>query len=116
MLYEVITLVDVQRIQARQQAIAELCADPLRRGELCARLDGVYDLERLNGKIALGNVNGKDLVALKHSLQQLPALLDALQPLEAEAHRRLAQQVDPLSDVAELIERAIVDDPPFVLV
>jgi len=108
-------LVDVVRIGERQQAIAELCGDPLRRGELRARLDGVYDLERLNGRIALGNVNGKDLVALKLSLLQLPALLDALAPLERELNRRLAGEIDPLTDAAELIAQAIVDDPPFVL-
>jgi len=108
-------LVDVARILDRQQAISELCSEPLRRGELRACLDGVYDLERLNGKIALGNVNGKDLVALKLSLQQLPALLDVLAPLQAACNRTLVAEIDPLTDAAGLIEQAIVDDPPFVL-
>ena len=108
-------LVDVGRIQARQQAIAELAADPLRRGALRDCLDKVYDLERLNGKIALANVNGKDLVALMLSLQQLPALLDSLQPLSAALNCQLTTRIDPMTDAVALIDKAIVDDPPFVL-
>lgn len=108
-------LVDVERIRRRHQALVELVEKSLLRGDLRAGLDGVYDLERLNGKIAMANANAKDLVALKNSLDRLPALLDHLMPLESPLLTRLRQTIDPLDDVKELIGRAIADDPPFVL-
>jgi DNA mismatch repair protein MutS len=108
-------LVDVERIQHRQRAIAELAEEPLVRDDLRTLLDSVYDLERLNGKIAMANANGKDLVALKVSLQQLPAVLSHLHTLQSDLSTRIGQMIDPLPEVVDLISRAIVDDPPFVL-
>ncbi|MBE0499923.1 MAG: DNA mismatch repair protein MutS, partial [Desulfuromonadales bacterium] len=108
-------LVDIERIQLRQQAIAELVEEPLLREDLRALLDNVYDLERLNGKIAMANANGKDLVALKVSLQQLPQLLTLLRSLQSPLATRLVQGIDTLPEEVELITRALVDDPPFSL-
>ncbi len=108
-------LLDIERIRLRQQAIASLVADGLARNDLRVALDGVYDLERLNAKISMATANAKDLVALKKSLQQLPALLDRMSLFEDGLLVRLSRTIDPLEDVAQLIEAAIVDDPPFVL-
>lgn len=108
-------LVDVSRIRHRQQSIAELVEEPLLREDLRTLLDSVYDLERLNGKIAMANANGKDLVALKISLQQLPQLLAHLQTLQSDLSVQLGQLIDPMPEAVDLIARAIVDDPPFIL-
>ncbi|RMF48390.1 MAG: DNA mismatch repair protein MutS [Deltaproteobacteria bacterium] len=108
-------LLDIQAIRLRQNAVGELVDDGLVRNDLRAGLDGVYDLERLNAKISMATANAKDLVSLKNSLLQLPGLLDRLAGFEAERLRQLHAGLDPLEDVAGLIDRAIVDDPPFVL-
>jgi DNA mismatch repair protein MutS len=108
-------LVDVERIQLRQRAIAELVEEPLLREDLRTLLDSVYDLERLNGKIAMANANGKDLVALKVSLEQLPQLLGHLQRLQSELSSKLGQNIDPMPEACALISNSIVDDPPFSL-
>ncbi|MGE4580009.1 MAG: DNA mismatch repair protein MutS [Desulfuromonadales bacterium] len=108
-------LVDVERIRRRQQAVAELVDQSLPRNDLRGALDGVYDLERLNGKIAMGNANAKDLVALCASLGRLPVIIDGLTGLESPFLSDLCDQIDPLGDVQEIIGRAIADDPPFVL-
>lgn len=108
-------LVDVGRINLRQNSVAELVDSALLRQDIRASLDGVYDLERLNGKIAMANANGKDLVALRDSLCRLPDLLVQMEALQSELSVQLSNSVDPLPDLVELIERAIVDDPPFVL-
>ena len=108
-------LVDVERIRARHAAVAELVEKSLVRQELREDLDGVYDLERLNGKISMANANAKDLVALRQSLERLPQILDTIAGLEAPRVQELRRGLDPLADVAELIARGIVDDPPFVL-
>ncbi|HEX9777650.1 MAG TPA: DNA mismatch repair protein MutS [Geopsychrobacteraceae bacterium] len=108
-------LVDLQQILDRQEAIAQLVEQSLTRLDLCEALDGVYDLERLNGKIAMASANGKDLAALKQSLQRLPAIDDLLADFKAPFLARLRQQLDLLPELVALLARSIVDDPPFVL-
>lgn len=108
-------LVDDGLITARQDAVAELLAQSLVRDDLREALDGVYDLERLNGKISMASANGKDLVALHQSLQRLPALDELLNSFSATFLTDLRQRIDLLPELVALIGSAIVDDPPFVL-
>ena len=108
-------LVDLQRIRRRHEAVAELVEESLVRDEMREALDGVYDLERLNAKISMGNANGKDLVALKKTLQRLPEVAGQMAELSSPLYADLAEMLDLLPDVLDLVDRAMVDDPPFVL-
>jgi DNA mismatch repair protein MutS len=108
-------LVDLEAIRRRHQAVGELAEKSLLRGDLSAGLNGVYDLERLNARIAMATGNAKDLVALRNSLERLPRLLELSADAGAPLLNDLCRQIDPLPEVVDLIARAIVDDPPFVL-
>lgn len=108
-------LVAVDQIRLRQQGVAELVGQELMRNRLREALDGIYDLERLNAKLAMANANAKDLVALKSSLRRLPELRDDLAGLSAEQLIQLERAIDPLDDLTALVEAAIHDEPPFVL-
>ncbi len=108
-------LVELTAIRSRHTAVSELVEKSLLRGDLAGRLDGVYDLERLNARIAMATGNAKDLIALKSSLERLPVLRELLTEAAAPLLNELHAQLDPLTDVVELIAAAIVDDPPFVL-
>ncbi len=108
-------LVDQTLIQQRQNGVSELVDDSLQRIELIEVLDGVYDLERLNSKIAMASANAKDLSALRASLEKLPQIDDLLSSLQSDYLKNLRQQIDLLPELASLLDRAIVDDPPFVL-
>ena len=108
-------LLDPARILYRQEAVAELVEESLPRGELIEALDGVYDLERLNSKIAMASANAKDLVALRSSLQKLPQLEDLLAPWQSTYLQELRSAIAPLPELVERLEAALVDDPPFVL-
>ncbi|MEJ2200798.1 MAG: DNA mismatch repair protein MutS, partial [Desulfuromonadaceae bacterium] len=108
-------LVRVEAIVGRHRAVQELVEKSLLRSDLRTALDGVYDLERLNGKISMAHANAKDLVALRSSLERLPALLELLNGCESPLLDSLCQGIDPLDDVLHLIRCGIVDDPPFVL-
>lgn len=108
-------LVSIEKIKERQDAVGELAGNPGLRAGIREALEGVYDLERLNGRISLASSGAKDLVALKMSLLRIPPLLALLGPAQSSLLRELRGGIDPLHEVAELIGRGIVDDPPFVL-
>ncbi|WP_298438991.1 DNA mismatch repair protein MutS [Geobacter sp.] len=108
-------LVSVEKITKRQDAVAELVGDAALRAALREVLDGVYDLERLNGRISLASAGAKDLVALRASLEKIPPLFDLLDGVAAPLLRQIRSEVDPLEDVKGLVARGIVADPPFVL-
>jgi DNA mismatch repair protein MutS len=108
-------LVDLERIRRRHEAVEELVSQSLLRADLREALDGVYDLERLNSRVAMGNANAKDLVALKKSLDQVPEVQVRLADLQSPLLTDLAGDIDPLSELRQLIGEGIVEDPPFVL-
>ncbi len=108
-------LIDQEQILKRQAAVAELLDDSLRRIELIELLDGVYDLERLNSKIAMASANAKDVAALRTSLQRLPRIHDQLDGLYGAYLKELRDRIDLMPELVALLEKAIVDDPPFVL-
>lgn len=108
-------LVNSDLIAERQDAVEELLDDPARRGEISSLLSGVYDLERLNGRISLASASAKDLAALKDSLLRLPAVKEKLAGSSSGLLRRLDAEIDPLEDMASLIAAGIVETPPFVL-
>ncbi|MCO0831664.1 DNA mismatch repair protein MutS [Fructobacillus sp. W13] len=100
-------------IEARQEVLAAFNDDFFTRGTVQDQLKYVYDLERLAAKAALGTLNAKDMVQLKKSLQAVPALEGALTGTSTGAVlQEMGEGLDPVSDLADLIEAALVDDPP----
>ncbi|MFC1595913.1 DNA mismatch repair protein MutS [Candidatus Margulisiibacteriota bacterium] len=71
-------LLNIDKIQARQEAVADLYNDLILREELKSFLKDIYDIERLSARIASGTANARDLVALKESLQILPEIKASL--------------------------------------
>ncbi len=108
-------LMDLAKIRLRQDAVQELIEAPGVRAELKNLLSGVYDLERLNGRISLASASAKDLAALNSSLSRLPGIKEKLAECGAPYLKELDAGIDPLTEICDLITRAIVEDPPFVL-
>ncbi len=108
-------LVDLKRIDERHRAVEEFVRESLCRDDLRRILDEVYDLERLNGRIAMATGNAKDLAALRISLEKLPQIIVLLEQVESPLLMGLKADLDLLPDMVELIACAIVDDPPFVM-
>ncbi|MFI2855739.1 DNA mismatch repair protein MutS [Paenibacillus sp. JSM ZJ436] len=103
------------RIEERLEAVERLYQQYIVREDLRAALKEIYDLERLVGRIAFGSANGRDMNALKLSLQQIPALKELCQDSGSETLQRLAQSMDICGDLCALIGDAIADDPPVSL-
>ncbi|HEV3468453.1 MAG TPA: DNA mismatch repair protein MutS [Pyrinomonadaceae bacterium] len=99
-------------IEARHAAVGDLQRSQMRRDRLRALLKEVSDLERLTGRINMGTATPRDLVALRRSLEQVPATRQALSDAEASLLQVLRDSADELAGVRALIGRAISDDPP----
>jgi DNA mismatch repair protein MutS len=108
-------LIDREKIEQRHHFVELLMNYYFERQELREKLKEVYDLERLAGRVAFGNVNARDLVQLKQSLLQVPYLKQILQSIGSEEMNRLIERLDPCEEVTDLLERAIVDNPPLSL-
>ncbi len=106
-------LLEPARIEARHDAVAELQAAVQRRERLHERLREVYDLERLIGRISRERANARDLRSLRDTLAVVPEIRDQLADADCERLRDLHEALDPLADVRELIEDAIVAEPPI---
>ena len=88
---------------------------PARRREIAGLLDGIHDLERLNGRISLASAGAKDLVALRESIERIPDIKNSLAGSGSPLLQRLHEGIEPLEDLAQLIRHGIVEAPPFVL-
>ena len=108
-------LIEVKEINERLDAVEELKNDIILRGEITESLKGVYDIERLAGKISYGNANARDLNALKASSSKLPAIKKLLENSNSKMLKKLYESLDTLDDLYELIDKAIVDEPPILI-
>ncbi|HSM03125.1 MAG TPA: DNA mismatch repair protein MutS [Longimicrobiales bacterium] len=108
-------LVDAEEIWRRQEAVAECVEDPGFRRHLRDALGRVADLERLAGKMGTGRAAPRDLRSLGRSLEQLPEVQTVVAEVQAPLLRGLTEELDLLEDVADLLGRALSDDPPATL-
>ncbi|MBE5921571.1 MAG: DNA mismatch repair protein MutS [Lachnospiraceae bacterium] len=106
-------LIRKEAIIERQNAIAELNENLITRDEIREYLNSIYDLERLISKIAYRSANPRDFIAFKNSLAMLPAIKCLLFDFKNPLFQELYLELDTLSDLTELIEASIDDDPPI---
>ncbi|MGV3488329.1 MAG: DNA mismatch repair protein MutS [Tuberibacillus sp.] len=106
-------LVDKNKIEKRLNSVEALIKGYFERQALRDAFSQVYDLERLVGRVSFGNVNARELLQLKRSLEQVPEIIRTLKSIEDDAIQAFAEEMDPCSDVCELINRSIVEDPPI---
>ena len=102
-------------ITRRQQAVSALCDDVMGRTALTDALRKVFDMERLIGRIVYGTANCRDLRALASAISCLPEIHAHASAFEQSLLRELTGNIDLLEDVRELIEAAIVEEPPVLL-
>lgn len=108
-------LLDPAEISRRQQAVEEAVQKPMVRQEIRNQLKRILDIERLSTKISLGAANPRDLVALKKSLLPLPDIETQLKNFSAPLFLELQGSWDRATDLADLLDRAILDEPAYLL-
>lgn len=101
-----------QAIERRLELVNKLKDEMLERVNIQDALQNVYDLERLVGKVAYGNVNARELVQLKRSLQQAPSIFEAVNKLGIEG-RAVTKEAELCEALADHLQNALVDEPPI---
>lgn len=106
-------LLSLDRIKQRQQMVQALLDDYFTRENIVDSLKGVYDLERLSGRVAFGNANPRELLQLAKSLEATKLIIQALAESGNPDLEKYGQGIDPQSELAESITNCLVDQPPI---
>lgn len=106
-------LISKVHIEKRYSLVESLNDSFIIKSDIQSELKKVYDLERIVGRISFGNCNAKDLVNLKKSLKTLPFIKESLTNLENEFAKDIFNKMPDFKDLTELIDRAIVENPPL---
>lgn len=109
-------LVEKDSIEQRLDGVTELYDKVIDREEIKEYLRPVYDLERLLGRISYRSANPRDLIAFKTSLKTLPAIKNIIKTeFSSTIIKQLTEEFDTLEDLYELIDKAIIDEPPLAM-
>lgn len=108
-------LIDKEEIEERLDAIGELNDNMIMREEIREYLNSIYDLERLMGKVSYKSANPRDLIAFKASLEMLPHIKYLLKDSNGKLLNSICEQLDPLEDLYDLVNRAIDEEPPLAV-
>ena len=108
-------LVTLPEISMRLNAVDELYSDTIRLMSIKDLLSGISDIERIITRIVYETANARELKVLSNTIKALPELKAALKGFSSKMLNEIERDIDLLSDVYELIETAIIDDPPFTV-
>ena len=108
-------LLNCASINGRLAATSELYDDMQKREEIRDLLCYISDIERVIGRIVMGTANAKDLCRMRDSLPYLPKIKEILKSFDSSLLKEQYENIDALSDIYDLLSRAIVDEPPFTL-
>ncbi len=105
-------LLDLAAIQSRLDAVERLINHAMVRGDLREALRKVADLERLVARVSTGLAGPRDMVALRASIQALPILAEPLRKVGLGRIQQIRQLIGDHAELAILLDRALVNDPP----
>ncbi|CAM2931286.1 DNA mismatch repair protein MutS [Hathewaya histolytica] len=108
-------LLNKEVVLKRQNAVEALINNVFAHEDLKEALSGIYDIERLVGKISSKNVNAKELIGLKNSICKLPSIKNILSEFESNVLKDLCNRLDTLNDIYMLLDSSIKEDAPNTL-
>ena len=108
-------LMNISKINNRQSAVEELVNDNVLRLEVTEALTGIFDIERLMTKMVYGSANARDLRSLCSATENLPRLSSLISDCRSSYLKLVYNNIDTLEDIHDLIDNAIIDNPPFTI-
>ena len=104
-------LISKSLIEERLEAVEELKNKISFHEDLKDVLVDIYDIERLVGKISSKNVNAKELISLKNSIEKIPKVKSILADLNSKLMRKIYLDLDDLQDIHNILEKSIIENP-----
>ncbi|MDX9991020.1 MAG: DNA mismatch repair protein MutS [Anaerolineales bacterium] len=109
-------LLDLPKIEARQNGVEALFSQSMLRAELRAALKPLGDLERLTNRVLSGHAQPRDLVGMRETLARLPAIVQSLpQPGDENPLSQITLSLSPCHEELNLLLNSITDEPPATL-
>jgi len=108
-------LKDLHNIKLRQEGVRELVKKEAKQEDLRSFLKKMWDLERLCSRLNFGNVNARDLVALRKTLEMLPRVKESLEDASSQFLHAAVDRLPLFADLVNTLEEAIVEEPPLTL-
>ncbi len=106
-------LMDITAIEQRLEAVDAMTRNGMAISDLRDALKRIYDLERLVGRISYGNANARDMLALRQSLEQVPAVMQACMDSGSGTLAALVESIDPCADIQSWISSAVDEEAPI---
>ena len=107
-------LLSLDSLNQRLDAVEWFADSPIRRGRVSEILRNISDIERLMNKVRTLTATPRDVVGLGLSLAAAPTLWELLGKDEDFGKIAwLSKGNPPTSEVVDVIENAITDDPPI---
>lgn len=106
-------LMSVGGILKRQNAVSYLTDNMALRDELADTMSSIHDMERLITRISYGTANARELRSLWETVKSLTPIKALLADANTDLLQQIEEQIDPMDDLVDLIDRAIVEEPPF---
>lgn len=108
-------LIVKEEIEKRLDGVEELFSNISFNEDLRASLKEIYDIERILGKISSCNVNGRDMVSLRTSLDKIPGIKEQLKNSNSLLLKEYYNNLDELDDIRDILHEGILDDPSIAL-
>jgi len=106
-------LIKLDLILKRQESVEELFKNKSLSSKLILELKEIGDLERLISKVCTGRANPREIINLKSSLKKIPGIKELLKKTKVKTLQAIEDGLDPLTNIVEKIEKAIIDTPPL---
>ena len=104
-------LINKSLIEERLESVEELKNNISIHEDLKEVLTDIYDIERLVGKISSKNVNAKELISLKNSIEKIPKVKSILAVLNSKLIKKIYIEIDDLKDIYDTLDKSIIENP-----
>lgn len=108
-------LLNENEINKRHQTVQLMIDNTFITEELTDSLSKIYDFERLIGRLSEGQINPKEMEQLKKSINHIPGFKASLYKFNNPITDQIADQIDDLRDIAQILNERLIDEPPMLL-
>lgn len=108
-------LKEIAAINDRLSVVEYFTKKQTEKEELSEQIRQIGDLERIISKVAVGRINPREVVQLRHALHAIEPIKNYTTGVAQEVINRMGEQLNPCSSIRERMEREITNDPPVLI-